>query len=653
MRMKILKNIKSPVFLVGLLCAVLIWVAGPIIDVYIFGNRTDLNIGLSSFASHDIYEHILFSVIILLLSLVVSVLIDVAKERQKVFQTIFDNSPNSLLLVSDVGIITLVNDTACTMFGFSREKLEGMQVEDLIPFRYRGRHAGSRENYFKNITTRAMGAGRELYGLRSDGTEFPVEIGLTGVEFERGAVNGGMKLALGTITDITARKRAEEKLNYFATHDSLTGLVNRHEFERRVNEMLTDIDMNRDEHALCYIDLDQFRVINDTCGHHAGDEMLQQLTMVLRNIVRDRDTLARLGGDEFAVLMQHCSVDNAVRVAENLLKSINDFQYNYENKMFRVGASIGLVAITEELANFRELMKQADLACFTAKEAGRNRVHVYKAYEEHASGQHGDMKWVAVLHQALAEDRLRLYAQAIVPLDGSDDTHYELLIRMLDDDGGVIPPGQFLPAAERYNIISKIDRWVIATAFEKVIAVETGSDSIKLSINLSAQSLNEPGFLEYVIEKIKSTGINANNICFEITETAAIANLQPARIFMTTLKEIGCKFALDDFGTGHSSFGYLKKLPVDYLKIDGVFVKEIVNDRIDLAMVKSINEIGHTMGMKTIAEFVENNEIKELLQKIGVNYAQGYGIGKPVPLEEKLEAEELEDVTIMREAASA
>lgn len=428
------------------------------------------------------------------------------------------------------------------------------------------------------------------------------------------------------------RKQSEEQLTYHASHDSLTGLVNRHEFERRVSKLLERAQNNSDEHALYFMDLDQFKIVNDSCGHAAGDEMLRQLTAVLQNFVRKRDTLARLGGDEFGVLIEYCSLDDAYRIATTLQKAIQDYQFVWEGHMFRVGVSIGLVPVTNSATTLGELLRDADAACYMAKELGRNRIHIYHREDEHLVRRSGEMQWIARLQRALDEDRFTLYAQPIEALDGSPKKHYELLIRMIDEQGKLIPPGMFLPAAERYNLISRLDAWVIRRVFE---AVENNRDSFAdidlVSINLSGQSLTSPEILDGIIARLNESGIDQRKICFEITETAAISNMTRAIKFISALKLLGCRFALDDFGSGLSSFGYLKNLPVDYLKIDGMFVRNIITDQIDHAMVKSINEVGHIMGMKTIAEFVENDEIRTLVRQIGVDYAQGYGIGVPQP----------------------
>ena len=456
---------------------------------------------------------------------------------------------------------------------------------------------------------------------------------------------------IGTDSNISERKQAEAQLSYHATHDDLTGLVNRREFERRTTRLIATAKKDSVSHALCYLDLDQFKIVNDTCGHVAGDELLRQLSDVLSGIVRKRDTLARLGGDEFGVLMEHCSLDQSHRVAKSLLKAIQEYHFSWEGQSFIIGASLGLVPITELTQNLTELLKDADAACYIAKDTGRNRVHVFHNEDTESAQRHGEMQWVARLHRALEEDRFCLYAQNIEPLDGSADKYYELLVRMIGEDGQLIAPNVFMPAAERYNLIEKIDRWVLEKIFRLLADNSIFLKQVKyIFINLSGQSITEPDFLDFIFTSLDESGLECEKFCFEITETAAISNLTKAKKFISTLKGMGCRFSLDDFGSGLSSFAYLKNLPVDYLKIDGMFVKDIVNEPINHAMVKSINEIGHVMGMQTIAEFVEDDIIKGMLKEIGVNFVQGFGIAKPQPFIELLNR--VDNVTDIKRAKS-
>ena len=515
--------------------------------------------------------------------------------------------------------------------------ITGYAEEDAIGLNYRILQSRETPDVLYTDIWEAILSEREWKGetqnRKKDGRLYWARSSISGVKDVKGEITHFVAIQ----EDVTHEYELTEQLCYQASHDALTGLLNRLEFEHRAEELLSTVRDNKDEHALCFIDLDQFKVVNDTCGHVAGDEMLRQLSTVLQETVRDSDTLARLGGDEFGILIADCSLDNAQGVAASLQKAIQNYQFSWKGHSFKVGVSMGLVPITETTSNLMELLIGADAACYMAKDKGRNRIHVYHPEDSEIARRHGEMQWIARIQHALEEDRFCLYAQSILPLDNTTDKHYELLIRMIDEKGEIVPPGAFLPAAERYNLITQIDRWVIENAFRLLAENPVfQSQTSFISINLSGHSLAEQDMLNFIIKKLDDPGIENEKVCFEITETAAISNLGTARQFISTLKELGCRFALDDFGSGLSSFAYLKNLSVDYLKIDGMFVKDIVDDPIDNAMVKSINEIGQVMGMQTIAEFVENDEIKGMLCEIGVNYAQGYGIHKPQPFVELL-----------------
>ncbi len=555
-------------------------------------------------------------------------------ERKKVEQELVTQSEitanmsegASLVRISD-GTIIYTNRAFEDMFGYEPKEIVGEHVSKVLATTDQAPEEITRK--IKAGLDSSGGWQGEVKNIKKEGEVFWSSVSVSTFNHsEYGEV------WVSVHNDITERKLIRERLSYQASHDALTGLINRQEFEQRVIRLLSTIQHDKTEHAMCFLDLDQFKVINDTCGHAAGDELLRQLGKLLQGTVRKRDTLARLGGDEFGVLMEHCDLEQAKRVADSILKAITRYHFFWEGELFRIGVSIGLVAVTEATDNFTELFKQADVACYLAKDLGRNRTHTYHPDDTELAIRHGEMQWVNRINQALDENLFLLYTQPILSLEHSQNKHFELLVRMQDNQGKIIPPGAFLPAADRYNLNEKLDTWVVKKTCSLLAEYPDFIESVDfLSINLSGSSLTSNQFLETIEQNIREHDIPPGKICFEITETVAVSNLESAIHFIATLKELGCRFSLDDFGSGLSSFGYLKNLPVDYLKIDGMIVKDIIDDPIDHAMVKSINEIGHVMGMKTIAEFVENDEIKGMLRELGVDYAQGYAIGKPEPFE--------------------
>lgn len=430
------------------------------------------------------------------------------------------------------------------------------------------------------------------------------------------------------------RRKAEEALRYMAYHDALTDLVNRTEFERRLERAVINARESGRAHALLYLDLDQFKVINDTCGHAAGDELLRQLAILLTDCLRESDILARLGGDEFAVLLENCPLQRAEEIGDALRQSIRGFRFSWKGKQFSIGVSIGLVAIDVDSGSVADILSCADTACYTAKDMGRDQLQVYARHSGEARRRHGEMHWVTRIHEALAENRFVLFQQPIISLNAgqADKQHCEFLLRLRNQDGSLVPPGAFIPAAERYNLIADIDRWVVGAVCAH-LSVSSGPDGLCF-INLSGQTLGDEEFPEFIREQFRLSGVDARRICFEITETAAITNLQNAIRFIREIKAQGCYFALDDFGTGLSSFAYLKTIPADFLKIDGGFVRSMIEDPMDNAIVQAIHQIGKVAGMRTIAEFVEESAVLEQLQRVGIDYAQGFVIQPPRPLPE-------------------
>ena len=437
-------------------------------------------------------------------------------------------------------------------------------------------------------------------------------------------------------SDITVEKELRDRLEHQAHHDMLTGLCNRYHFEEMLGGLVKDAKTCSSTHAMLYMDLDQFKVVNDTCGHVAGDELLKSISNVIVGKIRSTDTLARLGGDEFGLLAQDCSAENANRIAEDILDAVRQFRFNWEGKIFEVGVSIGVVEITDESDNTGDVMSEADIACYIAKENGRNGIHAFKSCDATLASRKGEMKWATRITWALDEDRFALFRQAIVPVNDNAETlqHYEVLVRMQEPGGKLVAPGLFIPSAERFKLMPALDRWVIKHTFEQLACNKELRDATGMcALNLSGITLGDEGLFSYILDQINHWQIDPKILCFEITETAVISDLTNTRRLMDNLQYHGCRFALDDFGSGLSSFSYLKELPVDYLKIDGNFIKRICQDPVDLAMVLSINHVGHVIGIKTIAEFVEDMEIFKKLSDIGVDYAQGYGIEVPLPLD--------------------
>jgi diguanylate cyclase (GGDEF)-like protein/PAS domain S-box-containing protein len=553
-----------------------------------------------------------------------------AKERAQVtLQSIGDG-----VIVTDTrGLVEYMNPVAEQLTGCTMEHGYGLPFVSLVKTideRTQKRAVDPIELVLRREQTLNMAL--DIAFVRPDGSQIAVSETAAPMRNSAGEINGVVLV----FRDVSREREYAAQLSYHARHDALTGLINRREFEQRLNRVLSSSNLSEAQHALMYLDLDQFKIVNDTCGHAAGDELMRQVSALLQRRLREGDTLARLGGDEFGVLLEHCSDENALTLAEQLQQTINEYPFIWQSRSFSIGVSIGLVSLTSQTFTLAEALSAADSACYMAKEKGRNRVQIYQADDAELSNRKGEMEWVSRIKDALDQQRFCLYAQEIVPLNstGSTRRHIEVLVRMLDEEGNLISPLAFIPAAERYNLMPRIDRWIMRTAFSRLAQLrqlgQWRADDL-CAINLSAASLGEESTFDFIVRQFEDYGVPYSNICFELTETAAISIIAKAAQFMHKLRSLGCRFALDDFGAGMSSFGYLKHLPVDYLKIDGAFVKDMATDPIDAAMVEAINRIGHVMGKQTIAEFVENTQVLSELQRIGVDFAQGYGIAKPVP----------------------
>ncbi len=553
-----------------------------------------------------------------------------AKERAQVtLQSIGD----AVITTDSEGRIDYMNPVAESLTGWESREAQGQKIgEVLTVINDLTREAAEspvmrclREGQVLGLSEHTVLVGRR-------GQEIAIQDSAAPIRDRAGNLIG----AVMVFHDVSKERRLHRALHYQASHDALTGLINRREFENRLNAAVEDAKQDHAaRHALLYLDLDQFKLVNDTCGHPAGDQLLKQITGMLQSRIRTGDTLARLGGDEFGILLQDCVLDQALRIADTLRQAIRDYRFIWQDGVLAVGVSIGIVEITKETATVANLMSAADVACYTAKDAGRNRVELYQA--DKVPERHREMHWVSKLTRACDDSSFELFYQPIVPIGANSDEreHFELVLRLRDESGAWVTPAQFIPAAERYNVMPSIDRWVVRQALERVVyRGESGMKPFTIAVNLSGTSLNDERFLEYLIAELGSRELTEGSVCFEITETAAIANLGNVVHFMRELKTRGCRFALDDFGSGLSSFMYLKTLPVDYLKIDGQFVENVARDPIDRSMVEAISQVGRAMGILTIAERVESEEVLLELARLGIAFAQGFHIAVPKPIGE-------------------
>jgi diguanylate cyclase (GGDEF)-like protein/PAS domain S-box-containing protein len=547
-------------------------------------------------------------------------------ELNKQLSLLLESTGEGIFGVDENDDCTFINKAGAAMLGYAQQDLLGRPIHKQI------RMFDEAGLSFNN---RVVEQGdpvkvKDESFQRKNETLFPVEYSTYPIQEEK-----RFKGSVTVFRDVTASRSMMREMRFLATHDSLTHLLNRHAFDQRLRESFADSQAHDVEHVLLYMDLDQFKLVNDTCGHVAGDMMLRQLAHTLRRMINENGVLARLGGDEFGLLMENCKLKQAITMANEIGSAVKAFRFTWEGRNFSTGVSIGIVAIGPKTESPQSALSAADAACYVAKDMGRNRIHVYQPYDEEINRQQGEMRLVTTIESAIDHQRFSLMQQPIMSLSSHSigDEHIEVLVRMQDEGGAMIMPDAFIPAAERYNIMHSVDRWVIREAFRWLsVNPERLAELGLCAINLSGQSLGELNLHEYILEQLRHYDLPADKISFEITETAVVSRLDQAARFMSLLKRRGFRFALDDFGTGMSSFAYLKHLPVDYLKIDGSFVRNMLNDPVDRAMVKSINQAGHLMGLQTIAEYVENDQILEQLIDIGVDYAQGYCIERPTPL---------------------
>ncbi|WP_062147547.1 ammonium transporter [Beggiatoa leptomitoformis] len=555
--------------------------------------------------------------------------------EKELAQTTLASIGDAVITTDSTGKITYLNPVAETLTGWEQNEVVGQNISlvyHLIDEITRNslQTPAQRLNQ-NNITSKTNHA----ILIRRDGHEVALEDSVAPIRNQQGVMMGMVVV----FHDVTKSRKLAQQLSYQAKHDALTGLVNRTEFEQRLHYLLENSEQERARHVLCYMDLDNFKIVNDTCGHVAGDELLRQITALFKTRVRGTDTLARLGGDEFGVLFQNCGIEQAENVAEQLREAVQKFRFIWNNQNFGVGVSIGLVELTGNGETLASLQAAADTACYIAKDTGRNRIHVFQQDDLQGKEQPEPVQWLHRIEHALQADRLRLLFQSLCPLrkELDDNTgYYEIFVSLLDNNNRLIPPGAFIPAAERYNIMPLIDRWVVRNTLAWLgDYIRQGKHPIHLCmVNLSVTAVGDEDFLKLVAELMSKHQIPPNILCFEVGESILIANIAKSAQFIHALHAMGCYFSVDDFGRGLSSFSYFKELHVDYLKIDGAFVKDIAKEEIDYALVASINHIAHIMGFQTIAEFVENEGVLSKLREIGVDFAQGYHVAEPKPLEQ-------------------
>ena len=550
------------------------------------------------------------------------------KQLNELSQVTLESIGEGVITTDTYGAVIYMNQTASKLSGWTHAEARGTALQGILQLRNESTQQSEAADYYDRLT-RTNQSQHSVLVHRDLSKESYVEINSTPLRNPQRQIIG----AVLVLRDVTEMRRLVHKMSYQTSHDALTGLINRREFEHCLATALESVRRSGASCVVCYIDLDQFKVVNDTCGHAAGDELMKQLSTKLASSLGEHDILARLGGDEFGVLLYNCEQPRGIEVAAYLLESVKSLRFSWDGKTFNLAASIGVVLLNQELSAITDVLRAADSACYVAKELGRNRIHIFHQNDLAMSKHHGQMQWMQHIQRALNEDQFLLYFQPIVDLnDNARPHHGEVLVRMLDSDGQIIAPARFLPSAERYHLMPRIDRWVIRKFLGWLKKQPANGHRAPYFINLSGQTLSDGQFLDFVTDELKASGVSAHRVGFEITETAAIQNIAKATHFITSLKTLGCRFSLDDFGSGVSSFTYLKNLPVDYLKIDGSFVADMAGDRINTAMVESINQIGHLMGIKTIAESVENAQTLVALRNLGVDYVQGYHLGRPQPL---------------------
>ncbi len=561
-------------------------------------------------------------------------LLDAAREAGRSLARRTLDAVGEGIITTDVdGRIDYVNSAAETIIGCRRDMAVGRVLTELVSLVDEAdRHP------LGDPVARCLEEGARIdLGRRSllialtTGEEHSIELSASPIRSSGPSFQGAVIL----LHDVSEIRGLARQMSYQASHDALTGLANRREFERRLEDAAAGARSGSASHVLCYLDLDRFKVVNDSCGHMAGDNLLRELAGLIRGQVRDSDSVARIGGDEFGMLLAGCPLDKARQIADDVCAAIRDYRFVWRDRIFNVGVSIGLVEMGHEIGTIEELLGAADSACYVAKQKGRGRVHVYSARDEAVARQRGEILWLQRIQKALKEDAFELFLQPIVSIAGRVETGpaYEVLLRMRGDDGTTISPAAFMQAAERYHLMPNVDRWVLQATFAAI-----GSGALKLpdqrscTINLSGQTIGDPQFLEFVVDCLDRSGVSPGQVCFEVRESSVVDNLSHAARFIAVLHGVGCQFALDDFGSGLGAFSNLRSLAMDYLKIDGSIIRGLGEDHMNEAMVSAMISLARTMDIRVIAEHVENESVFEVVRQMGVDFAQGFAVGRPEPL---------------------
>ena len=548
-------------------------------------------------------------------------------------QTTLDSLAAGLITTDVLGRVDYINRSAEQLLGQELQDIAGKDFASVVAIVDEPERKPIADPVHQCLTSgAAVSLGRRALLLTKPGaTEHSIEVSVAPLRDASDELSGAVVL----LQDVTEQRGLARQMSYQASHDGLTGLVNRREFERRLQESLDSARVGAHTHVLCYLDLDRFKAVNDTSGHTAGDNMLREVAALLKAAVRDSDTVARIGGDEFALLLVGCPLEKANQIAEDVVAAVRDYRFVWKDKIFSIGVSIGLIEVGRESGALEDVLSAADSACYVAKKAGQSRVHVYSARDEAVARHRGEIHWLQRIQQALRDDRFVLYTQ---PIEASDEATargpaLEVLVRMTDEHGKIIAPGEFLKAAERYRLMSLIDRWVVQTAFAAIgrggLRVGSGRS---VAINISGQTLGDAHFLEFVVDCLDHTGVSPEQVCFEVTEASVVANLEHARRFIGVLHGMGCQFALDDFGSGLGSFANLKNLEMDYLKIDGSYMRNLARDTVNQAMVQAMMKLARTLDFQVIGEQVEDQSSLDAARLLGVDYIQGYVIGHPEPM---------------------